>query len=114
MPVVVSFDEDRQRLTLENGLIKRVFKIDPNAATIRYADLTLGRPLIRAVQPEARLQLDGIWYDVGGLNGQPNKAYLLDSWIEEMVADPKAFQFDRYTISEIEPAPEMETQALCL
>lgn len=103
VPVVVSFDEGSQRLTLENGLIKRVFKVDPNAATIRYDDLTSERPLIRAVQPEARLQLDGTWYDVGGLNGQPNKAYLLDSWIEEMVADPKAFQFERYTISDIEP-----------
>ncbi len=41
-----------------------------------------GESMLRAVKPEAKVEIDGMKFDVGGLVGQPDHAYLLDEWLE--------------------------------
>jgi hypothetical protein len=96
LPARVSTSESELRL--ENGLISRVFRLGPNAACVAFDDLMSGESLLRAVRPEARLTLDGEVFDVGGLSGQPNHAWLDEQWLDAMTADPRAFQFVGYEV----------------
>jgi hypothetical protein len=86
-------DGTQAELTITNGLISRSFYISENLACYSYRNLSNEAQYLRSIQPEARIQLDGIWYDVGGLQGQKVKAYLLDSWLKELTDDGKGFQF---------------------
>ncbi len=95
-----------RELVLENGLVRRRWRLAPNAACVAFDDLMTGASLLRAVEPEARLVLDGTTYDVGGLVGQPNRAYLTEEWIAGLEAAPNAFRFIGIRVQEI--APRME------
>ena len=90
--------EDGQRLELTNGLVRRSFVLAPNLATIALDNLTTQQSILRAVGPEARLVIDGIAYDVGGLKGQPNHAFLTDAWLDDLQNDPQALQYVGYSI----------------
>jgi hypothetical protein len=81
------------RLKLTNGLISRDFYVSDNLAAISFKNLTSGAQYLRAVKPEARIKLDSTWYDIGGLSGQPEKSYLQETWLKDMVAELSAFQF---------------------
>lgn len=80
------------RFQLTNGLVSRTFHLGDNIACISYKNLSNGAEYIRAVKPEARLKIDGVWYDVGGLKNQPECSYLLEEWLPEMKSDKQAFQ----------------------
>ncbi|ETZ23733.1 alpha-galactosidase [Pedobacter sp. V48] len=88
---------------LENGLTKRVFRITPNVACIDYVNLINGRQLLRSVKAEARLTINGKDYEVGGLKGQKENAYLLPEWLDGFTADKNAFQFVSFDIKPISP-----------
>lgn len=79
------------RLQLNNGLVSRTFYVSGNIACTSYRNLTNGTEYLRAVKPEARLKIDGNWYEVGGLKKQPEYSYLLESWLPSMQADKMAF-----------------------
>ncbi len=102
-PVEVEYHADEATLVLTNGLIQRTFRTAPNAATVGYDNLITETPVIRAVKPEARLQIDGTWYDVGGLEGQPDHAYLTPEWLDAMTSNPEAFPFKQYAVGPITP-----------
>ena len=82
---------------ISNGLISRTFYVGANLACIGYKNLSNEAEYVRAVKPEARIRVDSVWYEVGGLKGQPEYSYLLESWIPEMEASHQAF-----TLSKIE------------
>jgi hypothetical protein len=84
---------DGRQVTMENGLIRRVWRLSPAAATVAFDNLMTGASLIRGVKPEAELVLDGHSYDVGGLTGQPEWAYLRTEWLDRMKSDPAAFRY---------------------
>ena len=96
----VKSNADKSRLTLTNGLIKREFTLTPNAATVALDNLVSGEAFLRAVRPEAQLQINGITYDVGGLEGQPNQAYLDENWIDSLKTNPLAFRFVDYEVTQ--------------
>ncbi|HIG17122.1 MAG TPA: alpha-galactosidase, partial [Candidatus Handelsmanbacteria bacterium] len=73
-------------LVLSNGLIRRVLRLAPDAATVAFDNLTTDASILRAVSPEARLTLDGQAFDVGGLLGQPEFSYLRPEWLQDMTA----------------------------
>jgi hypothetical protein len=80
-------------IILENGLVRRVFKLDPDAATVAFDNLMTGESILRSVRPEAQVELDGRKFDVGGLLGQPVHNYFKPGWLAKMQADPAAFHF---------------------
>lgn len=90
-------------LVLANGLIVRRFRISPNLSTVDYQNLTTGEQLVRSVRPEAVLVIDGQKYQVGGLYGQKEHAYLREEWIDGFTANPADFQFRTFAVSPITP-----------
>jgi len=80
-------DSSSARLLLTNGLIAREFYISENLACVEMRNLSNGAQYIRAIKPEARIMIDNIWYEIGGLKGQPEASYLLESWYDNL--DPK-------------------------
>lgn len=86
--------ENPNEIVMTNGLISRTWRIKPNAACVAFDNLMTGASILRGVKPEAILELDSRKYDVGGLLGQVDYAYLLPEWLDAMTSDPAAFQFD--------------------
>ncbi|MGO8929372.1 MAG: hypothetical protein ACLQU3_21105 [Limisphaerales bacterium] len=84
---------DGREVVLDNGLVRRVIRLVPSAATVAFENLMTGEPIIRAVRPEACVVLDGVRYEIGGLSGQPVQSFLKPAWIETLKANPDAFQF---------------------
>ncbi|MBI5095357.1 MAG: alpha-galactosidase [Candidatus Hydrogenedentes bacterium] len=89
---VVTRGANANEIVMSNGLIRRTWRVAPNAATVAYDNLVTDTSLIRGVKPEAIVELDGVKYDVGGLLGQPDYAYLRADWVDALTADPAAFQ----------------------
>lgn len=94
---------DGKDLIVTNGLVKRTFRIQPNVACTGYENLVNDQQLLRAVKPEAELIIDGKEYNVGGLYGQKEHAYLLPEWVDSFTSDKNDFQFVSYSESEIRP-----------
>jgi hypothetical protein len=101
---------DDKEIILYNGLLKRVFRVAPNVACIDYQNLGNGRQLIRAVKAEARLTINGHDYNVGGLYGQKENAYLLPAEIDHLKAGVTDFQFVDYSIKPISPYLNWKTR----
>lgn len=82
-------------LQLNNGLVSRTFYVGENIACVGYKNHSNEAEFLRAVKPEARVCIDSVWYEVGGLKGQPELSYLLDSWYTEMEASDLAFTLEK-------------------
>jgi hypothetical protein len=95
-PAQIKTNKETHKLSLDNGLVRRVFLLAPNAATVTFENLMTGESLLRAIRPEALVELDGVQYDVGGLSGQPVQNFLKPAWIEQLVANSAAFKFKTY------------------
>lgn len=65
--------------------------------------MVTGQQLLRAVMPEAIVNINGKEYNVGGLYGQKEKAYLLPEWLDTFTKGATDFQFATYAISELKP-----------
>jgi hypothetical protein len=102
MPVAVEKQESGKEIVLSNGLIRRTFHLQPNAATVAYDNLMTGASLIRGVKPEAVIEIDGRRFEVGGLAGQVEYAYLRPEWVHSLTSDPNAFQFVDYQVGPTE------------
>ena len=55
---LVQRSADGRQVTMTNGLIRRVWRLDPAAATVAFDNLMTGASLIRGVKPEAELDLE--------------------------------------------------------
>lgn len=98
----VRFDAARQELVLANGLARRTIRLAPAAATVALEDLTTGEHLLRAVGPEARVELDGQAFAIGGLLGQPVRNYLKEEWLASLQPDPAAYRYESWAEGPIE------------
>ncbi|MEP6737903.1 MAG: alpha-galactosidase [Chryseolinea sp.] len=94
---------DNKDVVLSNGLLKRTFRIAPNVTCVDYKNLSNGQQLLRAVKPEAKITVDGKIYDVGGLHGQNENAYLLPEWLDKFKAGENDFEFKSFSVSPISP-----------
>jgi len=92
----VTTDRDVTQIVLENGLVRRVIRLKPDAATVAFDNLMTGESLLRSARPEASVTLDGVKYDVGGLSGQPVHNYLAADWTANLKANPRAFQLTSF------------------
>ncbi len=102
-PATVQTNPAGTDVTLQNGLVRRVFQLAPAAATVAFDNLMTGDSILRSVRPEAQVELDGIKYEVGGLAGQPVHNYLNPTWLTKMSASPAAFHFTGLKIGRTEP-----------
>jgi hypothetical protein len=94
---------DNKDIVLDNGLIKRSFRLQPNLACTDFTNLSTGEQMLRAISPEARITISGKVYQIGGLYGQPEKAYLKSEWVDGLKANANDFQFKHYAVSAIQP-----------
>ena len=90
---------DKKDIILYNGLVKRSFRLSPNVVCIDYKNMITGQQLLRALKPEAIVTINGKEYNVGGLYGQKEKAYLLPEWIADFSKGENDFQFVNYEIN---------------
>ncbi len=105
-PSRVSRGAQDTTVVLHNGLVRRTFLLSPNAATVGLDHLVTGEALLRAVEPEAVVTLDGQAYPVGGLAGQPDRGYLVPAWVGALTNQPGAFQFTGFATGQpIAPFP---------
>ena len=89
----VTLSADGGQVELANGLIRRVIRLRPDAATVAFDNLMTGQSLLRSARAEAQVKLDGKEFDVGGLVGQPIHNYLSPAWLDDLKAEPSAFHF---------------------
>jgi len=96
-------NEKEGDLVLYNGLVRRSFKVSPNFACYDFQNMATGQQLLRAIRPEAKLIIDGKEYNVGGVVGQQEKAYLQQEWMKGFKAGVNDFMFAGYTVTDIKP-----------
>jgi hypothetical protein len=94
---------EQNKIELNNGLLKRQFVIGQNLACLNYVNLTNNQQLLRAIKPEARIKIDGKEYNIGGLLGQTEQAYLQTDWIQKLKKGKSDFVFKNHEITEIKP-----------
>ncbi len=99
----VYLNPGKKDIILFNGLVKRTFRLSPNVVCTDYKNMITGQQLIRAVMPEAVITIDGQVYNIGGLYGQKEKAYLLPEWLDTFTHDKNDFQFDHYQVTNLNP-----------
>ena len=102
--------KDNKEIILDNGLLKRSFRIQPNLACIDFRNLSSGEQLLRAVNPEAKLTIDGKTYNIGGLYGQKEKAYLRKEWIDNFTSNSEDFQFASFKVTNVIPYMNWNSQ----
>jgi hypothetical protein len=95
--------EKEGSLILYNGLVRRSFVMAPNFACYDFQNMATGQQLLRAIRPEAKLIIDGKEYNVGGVIGQQEKAYLQQEWMKGFKAGTEDFIFDGYAVTDIKP-----------
>jgi hypothetical protein len=114
-------DAARKEVVLTNGLVSRSFRVAvnvsgaggaagaagagdaANTACVDYVNEVTGEQLLRAVGPEARVVLNGRTFNVGGLYGQREKAYLQASRIDSLTAHPDDFQCTGWSQGPLKP-----------
>ena len=94
---------DSKDIILYNGLVKRTFRLAPNVVNFDYKNMITGQQLLRAVMPEAVVAINGTEYNVGGLYGQKEKAYLLPEWLDNFTKGDNDFQFVNFEIHLLKP-----------
>ena len=88
-------------LVLSNGLVSRTFTLHPNTATVELDNLSTGESFIRAIKPEAEVQINGNKFSVGGLSGQKIMNYILPEWYSSLKSDPASFQMTSYEVNPV-------------
>lgn len=102
---------DKKDLIFYNGLVKRTFRLSPNVACTDFKNMSNGQQLLRAIKPEARITINGTGYNIGGLYGQKENAYLLPEWIDDFKTSENDFFFVSYSISDLKPFLNRKTKA---
>jgi len=95
---------DKKNIILYNGLVKRSFRITPNVACTDFKNMSNGQQLLRAIRPEAIVTIEGVPYEVGGLHGQTEKAYLQEEWIDGFEKGLGDFVMKKVEVTDIKPS----------
>ena len=88
-------------LTLSNGLITRQFVTSPALGTIDYLSNVKSRSILRAINSEAMITLDGVQYSVGGLQAVIDTHAYLNRTLLNLTANSNAFQYANYSFSPV-------------
>ncbi len=99
----VYYAADKSGIILYNGLTKRTFTFKPGFACVDYKNVSNGQQLLRSIKPEAKIVIDDKDYNVGGLYGQTENAYLLPQWINNLTTNDADFIYKNFTVTDIKP-----------
>ncbi|WP_341224392.1 alpha-galactosidase [uncultured Arcticibacterium sp.] len=100
----------KNNIILRNGLLSRTINVAKNVSTTSFKNLRTGDEFIRSLRPEARIEIDGETYNIGGLYGQKEHGYFLEDWLSGLSASQKDFQYVTYTIDDLSiPFPTKNT-----
>ncbi len=94
---------DGKDIILYNGLVKRVFRITPDVACIDYMNMSNKQQVLRAVKPEARVTLNDREYNVGGLYGQEENAYIQTDRIDRLTKGTVGFCYTSHEVNSTQP-----------
>lgn len=97
----VKIDTSRGRLVISNGLLRRSFLLQPNLSCIDFMNLTTGQQLLRSIEPEARLVINGTTYQIGGARGQSEKAYWNPATASRLFTSDSDFQYKSWSVGPI-------------
>lgn len=92
---------DGKGVVVANAMVSRTFRIFPNLATTDFVNRMTGESMLRAVSSEGSVSIDGHCYSIGGLSGQPERAYIKDEWIDRMTTVPGSFVVEDLDIQPI-------------
>ena len=95
--------KESNEVVLDNGLVRRVFRLSPNVACIDYTNKINNQQLLRAIKPEAVITIDGKEYNIGGLYGQKEMAYLLPEWVNDFTTNENDFRFVSHQVTDLKP-----------
>lgn len=90
-------------LVISNGLVSRTFRLSSYFACYSYKNEMTGKEMLRAIRPEAQVEIDGKSYDIGGVEGQFEYAYLRPDWLGKFSNNDEAFQLTNFRIRDIQP-----------
>jgi len=95
----ITTDSAAKRITFGNGLFSRTidFRL---GTTIDFQNLMNGESIIRAVEPEGSVSIDGQLFFLGGADGQSNKAFLTEAWISKLQAKKGSLKLTHFKIGE--------------
>lgn len=95
----VTHNSKAERIEFGNGLFART--IDKRlGATVSFVNSMTGESIIRAVEPEGMVTIDGVSYSIGGADGQPNKAFLTKEWVTDLSPKKNSFQLVDFSVGE--------------
>lgn len=92
---------DRKSIVVANDMVSRTFRIFPNLATTDFVNRMTGESLLRAVSSEGSVTIDGKEWSIGGLEGQPERAYIKEAWIDSLVTVVNSFMVEDFEIHPI-------------
>ena len=99
----IYYGDNQQQIILFNGLVKRVFTLQPGLACIDFRNMTNNQQLIRAIRPEAMVSINKNSYCIGGLSGQADQAYIVPESKGKMVVTDSNFRYSGFSIQNIQP-----------
>lgn len=105
-PAGVFRSKSGKELVLNNGLIRRAWRLSPNAATVAFDNLMSDEPILRAVKPEAILTINSNVITVGGLAGQRDTGFLRQEWLDALTVRSNSLRFTGYETGPIQPRLE--------
>lgn len=91
---------DHRRVVITNGLVSRIFCVEPNLATVDFVNQMTGENLLRAVSGEGSVTVDGKSYNIGGLQGQPERGYIRSEWIDQLTTIPDSYMVESLEVSD--------------
>lgn len=110
VPSAVIESSGQNSVVLTNGIVSREWFLRGGAvACTSFKEIRSAKEFVRAVSPEARLKIDGRDFAVGGMTGQPDRAYLDHSWLDTMKPSP-GFRLARLHSGPVAPRIDWETR----
>lgn len=92
--------EDGKSIVISNGLVARVFRLTPNLATVDIINQMTSESMLRAVSSEGELVINGKRWHLGGLDGQSERGYYKEEWLEQMTAKADSFIVEDFEVEE--------------
>ncbi|NGP46523.1 hypothetical protein G4V62_16795 [Bacillaceae bacterium SIJ1] len=97
-PFTASIETNEREIVLSNGLIRRKWRLVPNCTTVGFDNLLTKETIIRSVNQEAIVTLNGQSYDVGGVEWNGEKAYLKEEWLDLMEENTESFKYKSHQV----------------